>query len=428
MPAKSKKTVAAQANPSRPLPTTKPSQTKLNSASVAKSDDPDARPARPTTLSASPASLPRAEQAESASLNTDPDNAPAINRKKQKRREKEAAKRAAEQNVNNGFSKLDGQVQNGHTSFPHQSRGPPKGYFTEENDYVDADFADEAVEVDDAFYSGPEDPAYSRDRILHNGYQHTGQPPNPTTNEKKKKKTGKASNYADVSQAYATTSSTSLARAPAPLSRSHPAPPLPLSNAALRATHKISRDRIWNTSTQAERENIKQFWLELGEDERRSLVKVEKEAVLRKMKEQQKHSCSCTVCGRKRTAIEEELEVLYDAYYEELEQFANHNHGMQNGPSIMAPPQTYNHIRSPPPMAGSYPTRGTVQEMGDEDEELDEDEEYDEDEPFSDEEVEELPRPPPDFFTFGNSLTVKGIVMANASRAIVCANFLQTAS
>ena len=44
------------------------------------------------------------------------------------------------------------------------------------------------------------------------------------------------------------------------------------------------------------------------------------------MKEQQKHSCSCTVCGRKRTAIEEELEVLYDAYYEELEQYVTPPH------------------------------------------------------------------------------------------------------
>ena len=75
---------------------------------------------------------------------------------------------------------------------------------------------------------------------------------------------------------------------------------------------------------QDERDRIREFWLSLGEDERKSLVKIEKEAVLRKMKEQQKHSCSCSVCGRKRTAIEEELEVLYDAYYEELEQYVHH--------------------------------------------------------------------------------------------------------
>ncbi|KAG0182864.1 Stress response protein nst1 [Apophysomyces sp. BC1021] len=77
-------------------------------------------------------------------------------------------------------------------------------------------------------------------------------------------------------------------------------------------------------SNTEERQRIREFWLQLGEDERRSLVKVEKEAVLRKMKEQQKHSCNCSVCGKKRTAIEDELEVLYDAYYEELEQYANH--------------------------------------------------------------------------------------------------------
>lgn len=28
-----------------------------------------------------------------------------------------------------------------------------------------------------------------------------------------------------------------------------------------------------------------------------------------------------SVCGRRRTVIEEELEMLYDAYYEELEHF-----------------------------------------------------------------------------------------------------------
>ncbi|CEJ03382.1 Putative Stress response protein NST1 [Rhizopus microsporus] len=40
------------------------------------------------------------------------------------------------------------------------------------------------------------------------------------------------------------------------------------------------------------------------------------------MKEQQKHTCNCSVCGKKSSVIEEELEVLYDAYYEELEKYA----------------------------------------------------------------------------------------------------------
>jgi hypothetical protein len=63
---------------------------------------------------------------------------------------------------------------------------------------------------------------------------------------------------------------------------------------------KASANKIWSTSTTEERERIKEFWLGLGEQERRNLVQVEKDTVLRKMKEQQKHSCSCAVCGRKR--------------------------------------------------------------------------------------------------------------------------------
>lgn len=60
-------------------------------------------------------------------------------------------------------------------------------------------------------------------------------------------------------------------------------------------------DSFWSSTSNAEeRQKIREFWLQLGEEERRSLVKVEKEAVLRKMKEQQKHSCNCSVCGKKR--------------------------------------------------------------------------------------------------------------------------------
>ena len=66
-------------------------------------------------------------------------------------------------------------------------------------------------------------------------------------------------------------------------------------------TQPAKNNKIWSTSTTEERERIKEFWLGLGEEERRNLVKVEKEAVLKKMKEQQKHSCSCAVCGRKRS-------------------------------------------------------------------------------------------------------------------------------
>ncbi|KIY52249.1 hypothetical protein FISHEDRAFT_69940 [Fistulina hepatica ATCC 64428] len=102
--------------------------------------------------------------------------------------------------------------------------------------------------------------------------------------------------------------------------------------------------KIWSTSTTEERERIKDFWLGLGEEERRNLVKIEKDTVLRKMKEQQRHSCSCAVCGRKRNAIEEELEVLYDAYYDELEQYANLQQRYLSGS-----------LSTPPPGPGPFP-------------------------------------------------------------------------
>lgn len=168
---------------------------------------------------------------------------------------------------------------------------------------------------------------------------------------------------------------------------------------------KKAKDRIWNTSTNEERERIKEFWLSLGEDDRRSLVKVEKEAVLKKMKEQQKHSCSCSVCGRKRTAIEEELEVLYDAYYEELEQYANQQQSKFVG-SISPLPPHFSTRGPPPPSLGPPPNR--IEELEDDDDDYEDDDEYEEDD--EDAQEDEHPHdndPRPDFLTFGNSLMVQ---------------------
>ncbi|KIW10614.1 hypothetical protein PV08_11578 [Exophiala spinifera] len=331
----------------------------------------------------------------------EPNPTPAVNRKKQKRREKEAAKRAAEQKQPNGDAHPNPKP---HGQLPpvKQGRGPVKGYFTEEPDYPDPSdpsYAD-IGSPEEAFYSGDEDPHFAEGA--------DGMPDSSWLNTSKRKKSkGGKSHLPDTE---------SLSRSSTMLSRSHIPP---LSNAAMRASQKLSSsDHIWNTSTQAERENIKQFWLELGEEERRSLVKVEKEAVLRKMKEQQKHSCSCSVCGRKRTAIEEELEVLYDAYYEELEQFANHNTDLSSVPQMMAPPRPP-FRRVTHPMAGSYPSRGRVHEVDEDDEDLEDEDEYDDedDEAYSDEDDYDdhgLPPGPPDFFQFGNSLTVKDGILTVA--------------
>ncbi|KAG0172919.1 Stress response protein nst1 [Apophysomyces sp. BC1021] len=140
---------------------------------------------------------------------------------------------------------------------------------------------------------------------------------------------------------------------------------------ANRSTGAKSSDEIWSSmSNTEERQKIREFWLQLGEEERRSLVKVEKEAVLRKMKEQQKHSCNCSVCGKKRTAIEDELEVLYDAYYEELEQYANHQ--QQTRLYSESSPLHY------PADAFEHDTEDEAEDAEDDDEE-EYDREYDED-------------------------------------------------
>ncbi|KAI9193508.1 uncharacterized protein BJ171DRAFT_525912 [Polychytrium aggregatum] len=92
------------------------------------------------------------------------------------------------------------------------------------------------------------------------------------------------------------------------------------------ASHSVEpawpTDDIWYRSDADEALRIRHFWNSLSEDDRKALVRLEKESVLKKIKDQQRQSCSCSICGKKRTVIEEELEFLYDAYYEELENLA----------------------------------------------------------------------------------------------------------
>ncbi|KND87517.1 Stress response protein nst1 [Tolypocladium ophioglossoides CBS 100239] len=296
--------------------------------------------------------------------------APVVNRKKQKRRQKAAAKAAAE------------QAANGHANPAPGPSDAPAG----DHDVVATD--DEA------------------DSLVH------GDSPFPTTNghpestarskKGKKKKTRHGGDDSTAGDAPSVPATDSPANVPV-------APRGP----------GMSRDKIWSTSNHEERERIKEFWLGLGEEERKSLVKVEKDAVLKKMKEQQKHTCSCTVCGRKRTAIEEELEGLYDAYYLELEQFANQGEGPPMPRDFpMQPPR-----RLPSRYAAQPPSRGRIVEhVGDEDddelEEVYSEDEVEEDEFSDDEPPEEFhsahDRDVADFLTFGNSLQVKGGILTVA--------------
>ncbi|KAL4896941.1 salt tolerance down-regulator-domain-containing protein [Aspergillus ambiguus] len=328
------------------------------------------------------------------SSTTDP-KLTSVNRKKQKRRQKQAARLAAER-----------QLENGHP-MDHGDHGSlsPSGAGSRASDDLD---------VDDL----ANDEAYSN---------HSEQNLNPDDHAAKssgRKKKKKAKKGRAGSQTLGDESSTP--QSTPSVSMSHPLPPPLPSHLGARTMLKSAKDRsIWNTSTQEERENIKTFWLELGEEERRQLVKVEKDAVLKKMKEQQKHSCSCTVCGRKRTAIEEELEVLYDAYYEELEQYANNNQGsFERGSPIVPPPRLYQPpLRSPGQHTRTqgqfHPSRGRIHELPEDDDDLEEDyddEEDEDDEPYSDDEFEdeETRAARADFFAFGNSLTVKDGILTVA--------------
>ncbi|KAL2066873.1 hypothetical protein VTL71DRAFT_1297 [Oculimacula yallundae] len=375
------------------------------------SDSSEASPAMAQSATKTNAQMPASPPATDGS-------APTVNRKKQKRRQKQAAKLAAEQPIaplTNGArsqSALKGQMQDLEERFRDQA-------LDEEYD-VNGQFDPAEGEP---YYSDEEGDAYS------GSYGQNGSPTNeytmaasnPSGKRSKKKKKSKGTLPEPPGHMHHGMNG---------LSHNHVSLPLPPLATNMPRGPGISKEKIWNTSSQEERERIKEFWLSLGEDERKSLVKVEKDAVLKKMKEQQKHSCSCTVCGRKRTAIEEELEVLYDAYYEELEQYANHQG--DGVPPMMPPPRRFGAMsglqppnRLPPAFNGQQPSRGRiVEQIGDDDEEEDEeeeegDEEYSEDdgdeEDYSDEEPEELPRShATDFFNFGNSLTVQGGILTVA--------------
>lgn len=345
-----------------------------------------------STASSRPTNGTAHTSAETAYPSSMTDSKPtSVNRKKQKRRQKQAARLAAERQLENGHVPDSPADPADHSSL---SQSGPGSRASDEQD------ADEA-------YSN-----HSEQHMDHSNPD--GHPSKPSGRKKKKKaKKGRAG-----SQTLGDESSTPLSTPS--VSMSHPLPPPLPPHLGTRTILKSAKDRsIWNTSTQEERENIKTFWLELGEEERRQLVKVEKDAVLKKMKEQQKHSCSCTVCGRKRTAIEEELEVLYDAYYEELEQYANNNQGsFEKGSPIVPPPRLYQPpLRSPGQHTRTqgqfHPSRGRIHEITEDEEDLEEDyddEEEDDDEPYSDDEFEdeETRAARADFFAFGNSLTVKG--------------------
>lgn len=306
------------------------------------------------------------------------------NRKKQKRRAKQAAKQAAHPTT----STTEGVDAN--IDYDED----PLGYGEDEYGYSDADA--------DAYHD-----TYASRQPVQNGVH----PPAPAPSRKRNKKKKAAGGGGAHGQGSYHPNSVS---------------PMPHTTQSANSAHRVATNNqhsqqrsIWNTSTQQERTNIKNFWLSLTEDDRKALLKIEKEAVLKKMKQQQKSSCSCTVCGRKRTAIEEELEVLYEGYYEELEQYAHHDHPpLPSTDGMLAAPLQHRRphpLATPPPPVPHLHRPHQVHEQLEEDEFSDE-EDYSDDEEYSDDDLESEALPPrgpqgvPDFFNFGSHLTVKGIL------------------
>ncbi|KAF4550849.1 Salt tolerance down-regulator-like protein [Elsinoe fawcettii] len=315
------------------------------------------------------------------------------NRKKQKRRAKAAARQTEP-----AYSQMPPSAPqvNGHVS--------QADYPSPNADYHAGSYPPEAYDDQYSYSSEDDEDPLAYDRHYQHDHDHAHNHSPQSKNKKKKRKS--KSQAGDIqSSSY----------------HNHMVMPPPLPTMPSQRGKNVKQDSIWNTSTQEERERIKEFWLSLSEDDRKSLLKIEKNAVLAKMKEQQKHSCSCTVCGRKRVAIEEELEVLYDAYYEELAQYANRPEdlGQTMLDSGRAPlPQAPAHTLPPRPLnTGHMPHHRTsrVTEIIDDDQPYsdEEDEEIysDEEEIYSDEDDYDDDIPPgigSGFFDFGQNLQVKG--------------------
>lgn len=320
------------------------------------------------------------------------------NRKKQKRRAKQQAKAAADPTAHaaghGSEQDFDEELPpHHHHDHDHHAHHVHHDHHHDHQHFLDDDEDDPDPDFDEEFdeqFMSPMSPT--------NG---TNPPPPPMGKRTRKKKSG-IGGHQHNHNLYDPNLLPPL-----------PNPP-PLNSTSLQPAHRGAQGHgnIWNTSTQQERQNIKEFWLSLSEEQRKSLLKIEKEAVLKKMKQQQKHSCSCTVCGRKRTAIEEELENLYEGYYEELEQYAHHDHPpLPNADGLLPEPlqhRPHHPLAVPPP--NPQHKQSQLREHLDEDDYSDEEGYSDEEEEYSDEEIEPPRGGIPDFFNFGSNLTVKGIL------------------
>jgi hypothetical protein len=89
----------------------------------------------------------------------------------------------------------------------------------------------------------------------------------------------------------------------------------------------------------SERQLIIKFWQSLNNESRKKIIRIDRNELLKKIKEKYRHICSCSVCGRKRAVIDKEVERLYHDYCEELQSRTsgtkypfcpNHRHQIEN--------------------------------------------------------------------------------------------------
>ncbi|KAH8917026.1 hypothetical protein BT69DRAFT_1355090, partial [Atractiella rhizophila] len=131
-----------------------------------------------------------------------------------------------------------------------------------------------------------------------------------------------------------------------------PLPPPPPTVPAIAGSSNPLAGQSMNAGKQ-ERERMGEFFRSLSEHERKQLLRVEKEQVLRKMREGQRGGCSCAVCGRKRSALEQELDTLYAGYYQDLERYADQ----------YARSRRSNGLIPPPPGPGPFPGSVDVERL-----------------------------------------------------------------
>ncbi|EIW68662.1 hypothetical protein TREMEDRAFT_74127 [Tremella mesenterica DSM 1558] len=180
------------------------------------------------------------------------------------------------------------------------------------------------------------------------------------------------------------------ATAPAHNHTHHNHPPPAKAPAKSKATTSAPPPKVWQQTSPEARVQIQQFWLELNEAQRRELLSAEVKETMQKMRDQQRNSCACAVCGRKKATVERELQALYTAWYTEMETKVEHQRAAARGQI------------PPPPGAGPFPGSVEVDANGQivkldhrapdpklSAADLDESDEYDDEDDFEDDDLEE---------------------------------------